>query len=55
MGSCLGQEAGWPALRLLGPAQDWEGLVLQAGSCTPHLFQGLDPLLQEPVLRPKPL
>ena len=54
-GSRLGQEAGWLALWLLGPAQDWEGLVPQAGGCTPHLLQGLDPLLQEAVLRPKPL
>ena len=55
MGLRLGREAGWPALWLLGPAQDWAGLVLQAGGRTPHLLQGLDSLLQEPVLRPKPL
>lgn len=54
-GSRLGQETGWPALWLLGPAQDWEGLVPQDGGCTPHLLQGLNPLLQEAVLRPKPL
>ena len=46
---------GWLALWLLGPARGWEGSVPQAGGRTPHLLQGLNPLLQEPVLCPKPL
>lgn len=43
------------ALWQLGPAWGLEELVPQAGGHTPHLLQGLDPLFQEPVLRPKPL
>lgn len=46
---------GWLALWQLGPAWGLEELVPQAGGHTPHLLQGLDPLFQEPVLRPKPL
>lgn len=46
---------GWLALWLLGPARDWEGSVPQAGGHTPHLLQGLNPLLEEPVFCPKPL